>query len=62
MENSNKVLLGSLAVVMMGAFAISSAMAYQGDYSKRGPAYSPERHSAMEEAMNGNCDNLQFIR
>ena len=54
MENSNKVLVGSLAVVMMGAFAISSAMAYQGDYSKQGPAYSPERHSAMEEAMDNN--------
>ena len=54
MKNSNKVLVGSLAVVMMGAFAISSAMAYQGDYSKQGPAYSPERHSAMEEAMDSN--------
>ena len=54
MENSNKVLVGSLAVVMMGAFAVSSAMAYQGDYSKQGPAYSPERHSAMEKAMDSN--------
>ncbi|MCK5466249.1 hypothetical protein KAI56_01990 [Candidatus Parcubacteria bacterium] len=54
MENSNKVLLGSLAVVMMGAFAVSSAMAYQGDYSKQCPAYSPERHITMTEAMDNN--------
>ena len=54
MENSNKVLFGSLAVVMMGAFAVSSAMAYQGDYSKQGPEYSPERHTAMSEAMDNN--------
>lgn len=39
---------------MMGAFAVSSAMAYQGDYSKQGPAYSPERHTAMTEAMDNN--------
>ncbi|MEA2098097.1 MAG: hypothetical protein U9P70_03430 [Patescibacteria group bacterium] len=54
MKKSNKVLVGSLAVVMMGAFAVSSVMAYQGDYSKKGPAYSPERHTAMTEAMDGN--------
>jgi len=54
MKKSNKVLVGSLAVVMMGAFAISSAMAYQGDYSKQCPAYSPERHTMMKEAMDNN--------
>ena len=54
MKNSNKILVGSLAVVMMGAFAVSSALAYQGDYSKQGPDYSPERHTAMEAAMASN--------
>ena len=54
MKKSNKVLIGSLAVVIMSALAVSSAMAYQGDYSKQGPAYSPERHTAMIEAMNNN--------
>ena len=54
MKKSNKVLVGSLAVIMIGAFAVSSTMAYQGDYSKQGPAYSPERHSAIEEAMSDN--------
>lgn len=54
MKNSNKILVGSLAVVAMGVFAVSSAMAYQGDYSKQGPEYSPERHIAMTEAMDSN--------
>lgn len=39
---------------MVGAFAVSSAMAYQGDYSEKGPEYSPERHVAMTEAMENN--------
>ena len=54
MKKSTKLLGGTLAVVMMSAFAISSAIAYQGDYSKQGPAYSPERHTAMMEAMESN--------
>ena len=54
MKKSNKVLVGSLAIMMVGAFAVSSAMAYQGDYSKKGPEYSPERHVAMTEAMDNN--------
>jgi len=54
MKKSNKILAGSLAVVMVGAFAVSSATAYQGDYSKQGPSYSPERHAAMTEAMDNN--------
>lgn len=54
MKKPNKILVGSLAVVMIGAFTVSSAMAYQGDYSKQGPAYSPERHTAMIEAMDNN--------
>lgn len=54
MKNSTKVFGGTLAVVIMCALAISSAMAYQGDYSKKGPAYSPERHTAMTEAMESN--------
>ena len=53
MNNSIK-LGGVFAVVIATAFTLSSAMAYQGDYSKQGPAYSPERHTAMTEAMNNN--------
>ena len=54
MKKSNKILIGSFAVAMIGAFTVSSAMAYQGNYSKKGPAYSSERHTAMTEAMNDN--------
>ncbi|MEA1963272.1 MAG: hypothetical protein U9M94_03500 [Patescibacteria group bacterium] len=54
MKKSNKILIGSLTAVIMGALAVSSAMAYQGDYSKQGFAYSSERHAAMTEAMDGN--------
>ena len=54
MKKSTKVFGGTLAVVIMCAFAVSSAMAYQGNYSKQGPAYSPERHTAMTEAMENN--------
>ncbi|MEA3399209.1 MAG: hypothetical protein U9R00_01705 [Patescibacteria group bacterium] len=54
MKKSNKILVGSLAVVIMGTFAVSSAIAYQGDYSKQGPEYSPEKHVAMTEAMDNN--------
>ena len=54
MKKSNKILVGSLVVAMISALAVSSAMAYQGDYSKQGPAYSPERHTAMTKAMDSN--------
>jgi len=54
MKKSTKLLGGTLAAVMMGAFAVSSVIAYQGDYSKQGPAYSPERHTAMTEVMESN--------
>ena len=45
---------GMFAVVIATAFTISSAMAYQGNYSKEGPDCSIERHTAMEEAMENN--------
>ncbi|MEA3273338.1 MAG: hypothetical protein U9Q72_01950 [Patescibacteria group bacterium] len=54
MKKSNKVLVGSLVVAVMGALTASSVMAYQGDYSKQGPNYSPERHATMTEAMANN--------
>lgn len=54
MKKSNKVLVGSLAVVMMSAFAVSSAMAYQGNPNQEGPDCSPERHAAMTKATENN--------
>ena len=54
MNKSTKIIGGTFAVIMVATLAVSSAMAYQGDYSKKGPAYSPERHTAMKEAMENN--------
>jgi len=45
---------GVFAVVMATAFTVSSAMAYQGNPAEEGPDCSPERHTAMTEAMEGN--------
>ena len=52
--NKSIKLGGVFAVVIATAFTLSSAMAYQDDYSKQGPAYSPERHTAMTKAMENN--------
>ena len=52
--NKSIKLGGAFAVVMATAFTLSSAMAYQGDYTKEGPNSSSERHTAMTEAMESN--------
>ena len=53
--NKSIKLGGVFAIVIATAFTLSSAMAYQGDSAKEGPDCSPERHTAMTEAMdNGN--------
>ena len=54
MKKSTKFLGGTFAIIMMGAFVVSSVMAYQGDYSEKGPSYSLERHTAMIEVMENN--------
>ena len=52
--NKSIKLGGVFAVVMATAFTLSSAMAYQGDPAKEGPDCSPERHTAMTEAMDND--------
>ena len=52
--NKSIKLGGVFAVVIATAFTLSSAMAYQGDSTKQGPAYSTERHTAMTEAMESD--------
>ena len=75
MKKSTKILGGTFVAVMVFAFAfaISPAMAYQGDYSKQGPACSSERHIAIAKAfanedyeawrelMNGRGRVIQMI-
>jgi hypothetical protein len=50
-----KTLLYSLSALaltaIVGTLIAGSAYAYQGDYSKKGPNYTKERHAAMEKAF-----------
>ncbi len=55
---SKAKLIGALVlagVASVGAY--SAASAYQGDYSKKGPNFSEERHAIMEKAFNENNYN-----
>ncbi len=55
MKTSNKTLIGAsalVAVILAGAYSFSNA--YQGDYTKKGPNYTEERHQAMEKAFESN--------
>lgn len=55
--NTKKILLSvsTLALVeVLGLVTANSALAYQGDYTKKGPNYTAERHEAMEKAFANN--------
>lgn len=55
--NTKKLLYGFSALALMaaaGTIVAGQALAYQGDYTKRGPNYTPERHEAMEKAFDNN--------
>lgn len=51
MKTSNKFLSGTLALAIAVIATTSSAFAYQGDPSVKGPDHSPERHEAMVQAF-----------
>lgn len=58
MKTSNKTLLGAVAlvaIILSGAYSFSSA--YRGDYTKKGPNYTEEKHQAMEKAFENNDYN-----
>ncbi|MCK5022273.1 MAG: hypothetical protein KAR54_03430 [Candidatus Pacebacteria bacterium] len=57
MKTVTKVIGGTVAVIVVGVLASSSASAYRGDYSEQGPEYSSERHAEMTKAMNDNDYN-----
>jgi len=47
--------MGTLGLAALSAVAIAaSAYAYQGDATKTGPNYTPERHAVMEKAFENN--------
>jgi hypothetical protein len=49
---NKKIVFGGLSALIIGLSVAGSAFAYQGDYTKKGPNYTPERETAMTEAMN----------
>lgn len=58
--NRKKIPYGLLTVALtalVGTVLVGSAYAYQGDYTKKGPNYTPERHEAMEKAFEKNDYN-----
>lgn len=58
--NRKKISYGLFSVALaalVGTVLVGSAYAYQGDYTKKGPNYTPERHEAMEKAFEKNDYN-----
>ena len=52
------IMLGVLGLAVAGTAAYASGVsAYQGNASKTGPNYSPERHEQMEKAFENNDYN-----
>ncbi|MCX6788926.1 MAG: hypothetical protein NTZ36_03565 [Candidatus Jorgensenbacteria bacterium] len=56
MNNTKKALIISAfaVVAVVGFSSVSSALAYKGNYSVKGPQYTAERHDAMEKAFENN--------
>jgi hypothetical protein len=58
--NTKKFLLGSSALILTvaaGTLIAGSVQAYQGDYTKKGPNYTSERHEAMTKAFENKDYN-----
>lgn len=53
MKNNKLIGAGLLSLLLVAGVAIS-ASAYQGDYTKKGPDYSPERHETMTTAFEND--------
>ncbi len=51
---NNKYLYGLLTFAAVSILATSSAYAYQGDSTKKGPNYSPDKEAAITTAINSN--------
>ncbi|MFA6355007.1 MAG: hypothetical protein WCW65_01100 [Candidatus Paceibacterota bacterium] len=51
MKNRNKIIMSGLLALTLGLGISSSVLAYQGDYTKRGPNYSQEFESKMIKVM-----------
>lgn len=53
---TKRYLLGLSALALMLLVGASTVSAYQGDYTKKGPNYSEDRHLAMTQAF----ENLDY--
>ncbi len=50
--NKKNIILGTSALALLGAAVIATGVyAYQGDATKTGPNYTPERHATMLKAF-----------
>ncbi len=47
----NKLMMSGLMALVLGLGVSGTALAYQGDYSKRGPNYTPEFESQITKVM-----------
>jgi hypothetical protein len=55
MKTNIKIVSAAAILGIVGVTGIaSSAFAYQGDYTKKGPNYTVERHEAMEKVFASN--------
>ena len=53
-KDYTKYLAAAVGVIATTAIVAGATYAYQGDFNKKGPNYSPERHEAMIEAIDNN--------
>lgn len=51
MRNKNKLVMSGLMALVLGLGISGTALAYQGDFSKNGPNYTPEFGSQITEVM-----------
>lgn len=54
MKKMNLILPALVVGLVSVAIGASSAFAYQGDYTKKGPNYTEERHTIMQNAFKTN--------
>ena len=54
---SKKVYVSLAVLTLILTAGVASVSAYQGDYTKQGPNTDPERHEAMQAALDGNDYN-----
>ncbi|HEY5587402.1 MAG TPA: hypothetical protein VIK86_00440 [Candidatus Paceibacterota bacterium] len=51
MKSKNKLIMSGLMALVLGLGISGNAFAYQGDFSKNGPNYTPDFEAKITEAM-----------